>query len=88
MDEDSVALVKDRLTISEVVEVLRDTSNYPVITDPHQRPKAVPNLHSSYVLHVAAATYSIKRQRQDSPSSIQFSCSAYFHFIPQIYYYS
>ena len=33
MDEDSVALVKDRLTISEIVEV-----------------------HSLYVLHVAAAT--------------------------------
>ena len=37
----------DRLTISEVVEVLRDPSKFPVITDPPQRPKAVPNLHSS-----------------------------------------
>ena len=70
MNKDSVALVNDRLTISEIVEVLRDPSKYLVITDPPQRPKAVPNLHSSYVLHVAAATYSFKKQRiqmQDSP---------------------
>ena len=40
MDEDSVALVRDRLTISEVVEVLRDPSQYSVITQPPQRPKA------------------------------------------------
>ena len=41
MDEDSVVLVRDRLTISEVVEVLRDPSQYSVITQPPmQRPKA------------------------------------------------
>ena len=40
MDEDSVALVRDRLTISEVVEVLRDPAQYSVITQPPQRPKA------------------------------------------------
>jgi len=40
MDEDSAELVRDRLTISEVVEVLRDPAQYSVITQPPQRPKA------------------------------------------------
>ena len=88
MDEDLVALVKDRLTISEVVEVqvLHDPSKYPVIIDPPQRPKAVPNL---YVLHVRA--YVLFKETKDHPkcrthratsSDVQFSCSANFHFIP------
>ena len=34
MNEDSVALVRDRLTISEVVEVLRDPSQYSVPSHP------------------------------------------------------
>ena len=88
MDEDSVALVKDRLTISEVVEVLRDPSKYPVIADPPQRPEAVPNPH---VLHVATRICTLSRNKgskcrtRRAPSSdVQFSCSANFHLIPQI----
>ena len=78
MDEDSVALVKDRLMISEVVEVLRDPS---MITDPPQRPKAVPNLHISYLLLFQETNLRIH-------PVVRFSCSANFHFITQIILFS
>ena len=69
MDEDSVALVKDRLMISEVVEVLRDPS---MITDPPQRPKAVPNLHISYLLL-------FQETKDPSSGTVQLFCKLPLH---------
>ena len=89
MDEDSVASVKDRLTISEVVEVLRDPSKYPVITNPPQRPKAVPNLHSSYVFTCSCCYVGLLFQETKDPNAglselhpVQLFCK--LHFIPKI----
>ena len=74
-----LSLVKDRLTISEVVEVLRDPS---MITDPPQRPKAVPNLHISRLFlfqETNDPNAGLAEARAPSSGTVHLFCKLPFH---------